>query len=77
MIFSFGKNASTSVFKTANHLKDVIEKKVIYIHFFTVKNTILRKIKKRKIRTTGVERNDTIRFIYVYLHKKGLFSLSI
>ena len=28
MLFSFGKNASNSVFKTANHFKDVIEKKV-------------------------------------------------
>ena len=33
MLFSFGKNASTSVFKTANHLKDVIEKKVIDISY--------------------------------------------
>lgn len=31
MLFSFGKNASTNVFKTANHLKDVIEKKVFFL----------------------------------------------
>ena len=47
MIFSFGKNASTSVFKTANHLKDVIEKKVIYVSFLRVKNKILSKLKEK------------------------------
>lgn len=30
MLFSFGKNASTNVMKTATQLKDAIEKTVIY-----------------------------------------------
>ena len=34
MLFSFGKNASTNVLKTATQLKDAIEKTVIYLIYF-------------------------------------------
>ena len=33
MLFSFGKNASTNVMKTASNLKDVIEKKTLIGEF--------------------------------------------
>lgn len=50
MLFSFGKNASTNVMKTASNLKDVIEKKTLIGEFSKENEKFIndKKSQKRK-----------------------------